>query len=91
MMIETIEAWNHGVDRNFVDVVVSAAIGIVILALTPAKQAIPAMVTFKFRLPQRLSEQPQIPSVELTRGGKNYVPDPVQFLPPAPAGPSRHS
>jgi len=38
MAIQTVEAWNHGVHRNFTDVVVNLVIGVVLLALLPAKQ-----------------------------------------------------
>jgi hypothetical protein len=38
MMIETVEAWSHGVHRNFTDVVVTAVIGVVLLTLGPPKQ-----------------------------------------------------
>jgi hypothetical protein len=38
MGIQTVEAWNHGVHRNFADVIVLLAIGVVMLALLPAKR-----------------------------------------------------
>ncbi|GLQ50020.1 DUF6632 domain-containing protein [Dyella flava] len=38
MAIETVEAWNHGVHRNFTDVIVALVIGVVLLALLPAKR-----------------------------------------------------
>lgn len=38
MAIETVEAWIHNVHRNFTDVIVSLAIGVVLLALLPAKR-----------------------------------------------------
>jgi hypothetical protein len=38
MAIQTAEAWNHGVHRNFADVIVILAIGVVLLALLPAKR-----------------------------------------------------
>src|ERR1700681_1881381 len=38
MAIQTVEAWNHGVHRNFTDVIVFLVIGVVLLALLPAKQ-----------------------------------------------------
>jgi len=38
MAIQTVEAWNHGVHRNFADVIVSLVIGVVLLALLPAKR-----------------------------------------------------
>jgi hypothetical protein len=37
MAIQTVEAWNHGVHRNFTDVFLFLVIGIVLLAL-PAKR-----------------------------------------------------
>jgi hypothetical protein len=39
MAIQTVEAWTHGVHRNFADVIVSLVIGVVLLALLPAKRA----------------------------------------------------
>jgi hypothetical protein len=38
MAIQTVEAWKHGVHRNFTDVIVLLVIGSVLLALLPAKQ-----------------------------------------------------
>jgi len=38
MAIQTVEAWIHGVHRNFADVIVSLVIGVVLLALLPAKR-----------------------------------------------------
>ncbi len=38
MAIQTAEAWNHGVHRNFADVIVFLVIGVVLLALLPAKR-----------------------------------------------------
>jgi hypothetical protein len=38
MAIQTVEAWNHGVHRNFADVIVTLVIGVVLLALLPAKR-----------------------------------------------------
>jgi hypothetical protein len=38
MLIETVEAWHHGVHRNFIDVVVTGVVGVVFLVLVPAKQ-----------------------------------------------------
>ncbi|HTC46505.1 MAG TPA: DUF6632 domain-containing protein [Candidatus Aquilonibacter sp.] len=38
MAIQTVEAWIHGVQRNFTDVIVFLAIGVVLLALLPAKR-----------------------------------------------------
>ena len=37
MAIQTAEAWNHGVRRNFADVIIFLAIGVVLLVLLPAK------------------------------------------------------
>ena len=42
MAIQTVEAWNHGVHRNFADVIVFLVIGVVLLVLLPAKrEAVP--------------------------------------------------
>jgi hypothetical protein len=38
MAIQTVEAWIHGVHRNFTDVVVAIVIGGVLLTLLPAKR-----------------------------------------------------
>ena len=38
MAIQTVEAWNHGVHRNFTDVIVFLVIGVVLLLLLPAKR-----------------------------------------------------
>ena len=38
MAIETVQAWNLGVRRDFTDVVITAIIGGVLLALAPAKR-----------------------------------------------------
>jgi cbb3-type cytochrome oxidase subunit 3 len=38
MAIQTVEAWIHGVHRNFADVIVVLVIGGVLLALLPAKR-----------------------------------------------------
>ncbi|MGB8768197.1 MAG: DUF6632 domain-containing protein [Candidatus Korobacteraceae bacterium] len=38
MAIQTVEAWIHGVHRNFTDAIVFLAIGAVLLALLPAKR-----------------------------------------------------
>jgi hypothetical protein len=38
MAIQTVEAWIHGVHRNFADVIVFLVIGVVLLALLPAKR-----------------------------------------------------
>jgi hypothetical protein len=37
MAIQTVEAWNHGVHRNFADVIIFLVIGVVLLVLLPAK------------------------------------------------------
>jgi hypothetical protein len=37
MAIQTVEAWNHGVHRNFADVIIFLVIGVVMLVLLPAK------------------------------------------------------
>ena len=38
MAIQTVEAWNHGIHRNFADVVAFLVIGAVLLVLLPAKR-----------------------------------------------------
>lgn len=38
MAIQTVQAWNHGVHRNFADVIIFLVIGIVLLVLLPAKR-----------------------------------------------------
>ncbi len=38
MAIQTVETWVHGVPRNFTDVIVFLVIGVVLLALLPAKR-----------------------------------------------------
>ncbi len=38
MAIQTVEAWMHGVHRNFADVILFLVIGVVLLALLPAKR-----------------------------------------------------
>ena len=40
MAIQTIEAWIHGVHRNFFDVILFLVIGAVLLALLPAKREV---------------------------------------------------
>ena len=40
MAIQTVQAWNHGVHRNFADVIVFLVIGVVLLVLLPARRAI---------------------------------------------------
>ena len=42
MAIQTVEAWIHGVHRNFTDVVVFLVIGVLLLALLPAKREVVA-------------------------------------------------
>ncbi len=42
MAIQTVEAWIHGVHRNFADVIINILIGVVLLALLPAKREIVA-------------------------------------------------
>ena len=39
MIIQTVEAYHHGTPRDFKDVIITAVIGIVLLALMPPKQA----------------------------------------------------
>src|SRR5450755_14738 len=38
MAIQTVEAWIHGIHRNFIDVIVVLVIGVVLFALLPAKR-----------------------------------------------------
>jgi hypothetical protein len=38
MAIQTVEAWIHGVHRNFADVILMLVIGVILLALLPAKR-----------------------------------------------------
>jgi len=38
MAIQTVEAWNHGVHRNFADVIPFLVIGVVLLVLLPARR-----------------------------------------------------
>jgi hypothetical protein len=40
MAIQSVEAWNHGVHRNFTDVILFLVIGGVLLALLPAKRKV---------------------------------------------------
>jgi hypothetical protein len=42
MAIQTVEGWIHGVHRNFTDVIVFLVIGVVLLALLPAKREVVA-------------------------------------------------
>jgi hypothetical protein len=44
MAIQTVEAWQNGVHRDFTDVVLFAVIGAVLMAITPAEQE-PAAAT----------------------------------------------
>ena len=37
MVIETIEAWNRGVHRDFADVIIAAVMGAILLALAPGR------------------------------------------------------
>ena len=39
MLIQTIQAWNHGYRRDFTDVIIFAVIGCVLLLLAPAKRS----------------------------------------------------
>ena len=39
MLIQTIQAWNHGVRRNFADVIILGVIGCALLVLAPAKRS----------------------------------------------------
>jgi len=45
MAIQTVQAWQHGVHRNFADVVLFYIIGGILLALFPARQPQSATVT----------------------------------------------
>jgi hypothetical protein len=45
MTIETVEAWKHGVHRDFTDVVLFGVIGGILLALTLEKRKQSALVT----------------------------------------------
>ena len=38
MAIETVESWNHGIHRNFTDVILFLVIGAALLALLPARR-----------------------------------------------------
>ncbi len=38
MAIQSLQAWNHGLHRNFADVIINILIGVVLLALLPAKR-----------------------------------------------------
>ena len=42
MAIQTVEAWIHSVHRDFTDVIVFLVIGVVLLALLPAKREVVA-------------------------------------------------
>jgi hypothetical protein len=44
MTIQTVQAWNYGVHRNFTDVILFLVIGTVLLILLPAKQGTAAAV-----------------------------------------------
>ena len=44
MAIQTVEAWIHGVHRNFTDVIIFLVIGVVLLVLLPAKREAAAPV-----------------------------------------------
>jgi hypothetical protein len=45
MTIQTMQAWKHGVHRDFTDVVIVGVIGAILLALLPARQQQSATVT----------------------------------------------
>jgi hypothetical protein len=40
MALQTIEAWNRGIHRDYMDVVIAGIIGAVLLAVTPSKQEV---------------------------------------------------
>jgi len=42
MAIQTVQAWIHGVHRDFTDVIVALVMGGVLLALLPAKREVVA-------------------------------------------------
>lgn len=42
MAIQTVQAWMHGVHRNFADVIIFLAIGVALLALLPPKRGLVA-------------------------------------------------
>jgi len=44
MAIQTVQAWNHGVHRNFTDVILFLVIGVVLLVLLPVKREAGAAV-----------------------------------------------
>lgn len=44
MAIQTVEAWTHGVHRNFADVVIMLLVGGVLLALLPVKRKVAELV-----------------------------------------------
>jgi hypothetical protein len=45
MTIQTVEAWKHGVHRDFTDVVLSGVIGAILLALLLVRRQQRAVVT----------------------------------------------
>ena len=49
MLIETIEAYSHGVRRDYNDVIITAVIGIVLLALVPPKREAEARAGAPFK------------------------------------------
>jgi phosphotransferase system glucose/maltose/N-acetylglucosamine-specific IIC component len=38
MTVQTVEAWNRGIHRDYTDVVVAGIVGVVLLAITPTKR-----------------------------------------------------
>ena len=42
MAIQTVEAWSHGVHRNFADVILFLVIGVVLLVLLPGRREVVA-------------------------------------------------
>jgi len=38
MVVETVEAWSNGIHRDFTDVVIAAVIGVVLVAVAPARK-----------------------------------------------------
>src|SRR5690349_11757949 len=38
MTVQTIQAWSRGIHRDYTDVVITGAVGVVLLAITPPKR-----------------------------------------------------
>jgi hypothetical protein len=54
MTVQTIEAWKHGVRRDFTDVVLFGAIGGILLALVPKKQEVSDDIPLRSSSPSHL-------------------------------------